>query len=81
MLVGTADRICPYSEAEKTAKIIGDAVVHFETIQGVNHHYFAGENGEWFMNLVISQLQVPKRNLSEETADESIKDEEEMKFG
>jgi len=32
MLVGKEDNTCPYRQAKKTKKIIGDAVVHFETI-------------------------------------------------
>ena len=34
-------------------------VVHFESIEGEDHGYFGSANDEWFMNLVISQLQVP----------------------
>ena len=59
MLVGTADVTCPYERAVETASIIGDMVVHFESIEGVDHGYYASANDEWFMNLVISQLQVP----------------------
>lgn len=60
MLVGTADNTCPYARAVETAKIIGDMVVHFESIEGEDHGYFGSANDEWFMNLVISQLQVPE---------------------
>ena len=56
MLVGTADTTCPYARAVETASIIGEAVVHFESIEGVDHGYYASANSEWFMNLVISQL-------------------------
>lgn len=56
MLVGTADGTCPYARAQETAGIIGDAVVHFESIEGVDHGYFGQANDDWFMNLVISQL-------------------------
>ena len=60
MLVGTADNTCPYDRAVETASIIGDAVTHFESIEGVDHGYFGSANDEWFMNLVISQLQIPE---------------------
>lgn len=56
MLSGTKDVTCPYHEAKKTAKIIGDAVVHFESIKDEDHGYFGGANDEWYMNLIISQL-------------------------
>ena len=56
MMSGTEDVTCPYSRALETAEIIGDAVVHFESIEGEDHGYFGGANDEWFMNLVISQL-------------------------
>ena len=36
-------------------------VTHFESIQGVDHMYFGSANDEWFMSLVISQLQVPEQ--------------------
>jgi len=58
LLVGTADETCPYARAVETAKIIGDMVVHFETIPDADHMYFGSANDEWFMNLVKSQLQV-----------------------
>ena len=39
--------------------MIGDMVVHFETVEGEDHGYFGSANDDWFMNLVIDQLQVP----------------------
>jgi len=59
MLVGTEDKICPYSRAVETASIIGEGIVNFETIQGKDHGYFASANDESFMSLLISHLQVP----------------------
>ena len=56
MLVGTEDKICPYSRAVETASIIGEAIVNFETIQGKSHGYFASANDESFMSLLISHL-------------------------
>jgi len=67
MLVGTADGTCPYERAVETAGIIGDMVVHFESIEGEDHGYFGSANDEWFMNIVLSQLQVPE-DLSKATA-------------
>jgi len=58
LLVGTEDNTCPYSRAVETASIIGEAVVHFESIEGYNHLSFASANDEWFVKLVISQLQI-----------------------
>ena len=46
MLVGTEDQTCPYERAVQTAEIIGDMVVHFETMQGVDHNYFGSANDE-----------------------------------
>ena len=54
MLVGTADTTCPYATAVETASIIGDMVVHFESIEGEEHGYFGSANDEWFMNLLYS---------------------------
>ena len=62
MLVGTADETCPYDTAVETASIIGDMVVHFESIEGADHMYYGSANDEWFMNLVISQLQVEDKS-------------------
>ena len=59
MLVGTADETCPYATAVETAGIIGDMVVHFESIEGADHMYFGSANDEYFMDLVKSQLQIP----------------------
>ena len=59
MLAGTADTTCPYDRAVLAAEIIGGAVEHFESIEGVDHGYFGTANDDWFMNLLISQLQVP----------------------
>ena len=64
MLVGTADMTCPYDRAVETAGIIGDMVVHFESIEGEDHGYFGSANDDWFMNLVISQLQIPSEEAS-----------------
>ena len=49
-------------------------VTHFESIQGVDHMYFGSANDEWFMSLVISQLQVPEQKAAakESTAEELI---------
>ena len=75
MLVGTADDTCPYDRAVETASIIGDMVVHFESIQGENHGYFNSANDEWFMDLVISQLKVPdipeKESLAQDATEET----------
>jgi len=54
MLVGTADQTCPYKRAVETASIIGDMVVHFETIKGFNHVSFWSANEPWFIDLVKS---------------------------
>lgn len=59
MLVGVDDQVCLHSQAEEDAKAIGDAVVHFESVEGADHAYFGHANDEYFMNLVKSQLQVP----------------------
>ena len=64
MLVGTSDETCPYDRAVETAKIIGDMVVHFESIEGQDHMYFGSANDEWFMNLVKSQLQVESGSVT-----------------
>lgn len=63
MLVATADQNCPYQRAVETAGIIGDMVTHFESIEGKDHFYFWQANDEWFMNLVISQLQIPEQEI------------------
>ena len=40
MFVGTEDPICSHSHAKQAAKEIGDAVVHFESIEGKDHFWF-----------------------------------------
>ena len=60
MLVGTNDHTCPYATAVETASIIGDMVTHFESIEGVDHVWYQTANDDWFIDLVISQLQVPE---------------------
>ena len=50
------DITCPHSLAVETAETIGDAVVHFETIEGANHNWFGSQNDDSFMDLIISQL-------------------------
>ena len=76
MFAGTADHTCPYDRAVEAAAIIGDMVVHFESIQGEDHGYFGSANTEWFMDLVISQLKVPdipeKESIAQEATEETI---------
>ena len=59
MIVGLDDDLCPHSQAEITASTIGDAVMHFESLEGIGHNDFWGLNEEWFIDLLIEQLQVP----------------------
>ena len=54
MLVGTADQTCPYDRAVETAGIIGDMVVHFESIEGEDHGYFGSAASPDFMNIVFA---------------------------
>lgn len=61
---GTYDVTCPYATAQETAKILGDIVEHFETIEGEDHGYFGQANDEWFMNKLISFLQIPEDEKS-----------------
>ena len=56
MLVGKEDTFCPHSRALETAGKIGDAVVNFTTVPDVGHSYFGYANGNWFVDLVKSQL-------------------------
>jgi len=58
MLVPEFDMECSLERARETAKTIGTPVVNFTVIGGKDsdHSYFGNENGEWFMNLLISQL-------------------------
>jgi len=63
MLVGKDDVTCPYSQALITKDIIGDMVVHFESIENADHMYFSRANDEWFMDLLKSQLQVPEQSV------------------
>ena len=32
--------------------MIGDMVVHFETVEGEDHGYFGSVNDDWFMNIL-----------------------------
>jgi len=57
MLHGTEDWTCSYSRAVATASLIGDELVHLETLEGKDHGYFAGANEPAFMSRLISQLQ------------------------
>lgn len=59
MIAGTADVTCPYERAVETASIIGDSIVTFNSIEGVDHGYYQTANSPEFMSLVLSQLQVP----------------------
>ena len=54
MLVGSEDTLCTPQQAEDTAETIGDAVMHFEIIQGFDHVTFGTANDQKFINLVIS---------------------------
>jgi len=62
MLVGIDDKICSHDKAKKDAELIGDAVVHFESIENADHAYFGYANDEFYMNLVKSQLEIPNQN-------------------
>ena len=67
MFVGLDDQVCLHSQAEEDAKAIGDAVVHFESVEGADHAYFAHANDENFMNLVKRQLQVSEHEEGSNT--------------
>ena len=54
MIVGTADQTCPYDRAVETAGIIGDMVVHFESIEGEDHGYFGSAASPEFMDIVFA---------------------------
>ena len=54
MIVGTEDEFCPHESAMQIAKTIGDNVVNFTSIEGVDHAYFAWSNPKWLMDLVKS---------------------------
>ena len=66
MMSGTLDVTCPYATAQETAKIIGDAVEHFESFEGEDHGYFGQANSPDFMAKLISYLQVPEDNINQE---------------
>ena len=56
MFVGTKDETCTHKRALETKAILGDTVVHFESIEGADHVYFNSANDEKFMNLLLPQL-------------------------
>lgn len=56
MMAGTEDTTCPYARAVETYGIIGDSIVHFESIEGADHGYFGSTSDADFVNLVIAQL-------------------------
>ena len=64
MFAGRSDITCPYDRAVKAAGIIGDAVTHFESIDGANYMYFARANSDWFMGILKEQLQVAQNETS-----------------
>ena len=56
LMSGTADVTCPYETAQETAKIIGDAIEHFETFEYEDHGFFGQANDDEFMDLLTSFL-------------------------
>lgn len=73
MFAGTADETCPYARAVETAKILGDTVTHFESIEGWDHFSFSDANNEWFMEKLLKELQVPETNVTgEDEKDQQI---------
>ena len=58
MIVDKDEASCPYETAMKTAEAIGDNVVNFTTIEGVDNWFFTEINPDWFIDLVKSQLQI-----------------------
>ena len=59
MFVATDDETCTYATAQETAAILGDIVTNFETFEDADHLYFWQQNDEEYMDLLISELQVP----------------------